>query len=106
MISTIIIYFAALAYFLFKLVRMYGTDISRVQDYLPARRSLTSFAVITIMLLVVTIVIACWCTHNFNKGLKPHISRRKPGAGNNLDKMYTTEMPALSGPAPSRMTID
>jgi len=106
MICIIIIYFADLAYFLFKLVRMYGADSNRVQDYMPARRSLTSFAVITIMLLIVTIIIACWCTHNFNKGLKPHISRRKPGTGNHSDKMYTTEMPALSGPAPSRMTID
>ncbi|KAF2091206.1 hypothetical protein K490DRAFT_34026 [Saccharata proteae CBS 121410] len=104
MIGTIVIYFAALAYFLFKLVRMYGSDKKRVQDYLPARRSLTTFAVITILLLLVTIAVAIMCTHNFNKGLKPHITRRKvPDVDENK---YTTEMPAIAGPVPSRMTID
>lgn len=99
-----VIYFAALAYFLFKLVRMYGSDEGRVQDYLPARRSLTTFAVITIALLLVTIVVACQCTHNFNKGLKPHLVKRKVP---DLDEQkYTTEMPAIAGPVPNRMTID
>ncbi|KAK8239194.1 hypothetical protein HDK77DRAFT_428341 [Phyllosticta capitalensis] len=104
MIAIIVIYFAALAYFLFKLVRMYGSDEGRVQDYLPARRSLTTFAVITIALLLVTIVVACQCTHNFNKGLKPHLVKRKVP---DLDEQkYTTEMPAIAGPVPNRMTID
>ncbi|OCK77322.1 hypothetical protein K432DRAFT_122900 [Lepidopterella palustris CBS 459.81] len=106
MICIIIVYFAALAYFVFKLVRMYAADYNRVQDYLPARRTLTSFAVITILLLMVTIIIACWCTHNFNKGLKPHITKGKPTANADGGKVYTTEMPALSGPVPGRMTID
>jgi len=105
MVCVIIIYFAALAYFLFKLVRMYDAPKNRVADYIPARRTLTSFAVLTILLLIATITIACWCTHNFNKGLKPHIARRKMGDVKQ-GKGYQQEMPSISGPAPSRMTID
>ena len=33
--------------------------------------------VYTISLLVATIATACVCTRNFNKGLKPHIQKRK-----------------------------
>lgn len=106
MIAIILVYFCALAYFLFKLIRMYAADKARIEDYKPARKSLTSFAVITILLVLATIIIACMCTHNFNKGLKPHIQTRKvtleEGRGG---KAYNTEMPALSGPAP-RMEID
>ena len=97
-----ILWFAGLAYFLFKLVRMYGKDVERVRDYLPARRSLTIFAVITLLLLFVTIITACWCTHNFNKGLKPHIARRRKVQAE--DPKYENEMPQLAGP--HRMTID
>ncbi|KAF2868724.1 hypothetical protein BDV95DRAFT_121592 [Massariosphaeria phaeospora] len=105
MIVIIIVYFIALAYFLFKLVRMYAADAARLLDYKPARKSLTSFAVLTILLLLVTIVVACMCTHNFNKGLKPHVNNKT--LGSNESKQYNTEMPSLSGPAPSnRMEID
>jgi hypothetical protein len=54
---------------------MYTADPKRKSEYAPARKTLTVFGVITILFLVVTIVIACWCAHNFNKGLKPHISK-------------------------------
>ncbi|KAF2758638.1 hypothetical protein EJ05DRAFT_360184 [Pseudovirgaria hyperparasitica] len=109
MIAIIIIYFAAMAYFLFKLIRMYSND-DRANDYLPARRMLSTFAGLTIVLLVGTIIIACMCTHNFNKGLKPHVDRRG-GVGNADEVKYQTEMPAYGGspaaqPMPSRMTID
>jgi NADH:ubiquinone oxidoreductase subunit 6 (subunit J) len=106
MIVVITVYFIALAYFLFKLIRMYVADRDRQEDYKPARKSLTSFAVLTILLLLVTIVVACLCTHNFNKGLKPHVSSKRLGDGS-PNKAYNTEMPSLSGPAPSsRMEID
>ncbi|PSN67088.1 hypothetical protein BS50DRAFT_381701 [Corynespora cassiicola Philippines] len=106
MIVIIVVYFIALAYFLFKLIRMYVAGPTRLKDYMPARKSLTSFAVLTILLLVVTIVIACMCTHNFNKGLKPHVNS-KSGRRDNDKHAYNTEMPALSGPQPSqRMEID
>jgi uncharacterized membrane-anchored protein len=106
MIAIIVVYFVALGYFMFKLVRMYAASAARQEDYKPARKSLTSFAVLTILLLLFTIVIACICTHNFNKGLKPHISN-KTVSPNESGKPYNTEMPSLSGPQPSaRMEID
>ena len=91
-----------MGYFLFKLIRMYVADALRQEDYKPARKSLTAFAILTILLLIFTIVTACLCTHNFNKGLKPHVNDKIVSN----DKPYSTEMPALSGPAPSRMEID
>lgn len=104
MILIIIVYFIALAYFLFKLIRMYAADLLRQEDYKPARKSLTSFAALTILLLLFTIVVACICTHNFNKGLKQHVNSKKvEGTG----KQNGTEMPYVSGPTPSqRMEID
>lgn len=116
MVGTMVLYFAALAYFLFKLVRMYDTSSEsgrrRVADYLPARRSLTTFAVITICLLVVTLVNCVWCTANFGKGLKPHVQKRKVLSPE--DKMYaygngrTGSMGGAHplGQVPARMTID
>ena len=102
MIVVIIVYFIALGYFLFKLIRMYAADAARIDDYKPARKSLTAFAVLTILLLLVTIVIACVCTHNFNKGLKPHVNNSAVES-----KSAGTEMPYVSGPQPSsRMEID
>lgn len=103
MMIIIFTYFVALAYFLFKLIRMYVAQAIRQEDYKPARKSLTAFAVLTILLLVCTIIVACICTHNFNKGLKPHVNTKTV----ENDKHYNTEMPSLSGPAPSnRMEID
>ncbi|KAF2751612.1 hypothetical protein M011DRAFT_395019 [Sporormia fimetaria CBS 119925] len=103
MIIIIVVYFIALAYFLFKLIRMYITDEARQKDYMPARKSLTSFAVLTIALLLVTIVIACICTHNFNKGLKQHLNEKK----GDRNKNGAVEMPYVSGPSSGqRMEID
>ena len=97
------LYFAALAYFIFKLVRMYYGP--KATTYLPVRKTLTTFAVITVILIVITIGIAIRCAMNFNKGLKPHIARRK--IESEEEKGYMTEMPNLGqGPVNSRMTID
>ncbi|KAK3074065.1 hypothetical protein LTS18_014323 [Coniosporium uncinatum] len=90
MLSIIALYFAALAYFLFKLVRMYNAGEERVQDYLPARRMLTTFAVLTILLLVVTIVVAGWCTRNFGHGLRQYVdvgSKRGGSRGRGGDEV-------------------
>lgn len=93
-----------MAYFLFKLVRMYQhTD--RAKRYLPARKTLTSFAVITIVLIILTIVNAIVCASNFRHGLKPYIVNRKVESEDEKPNMM--EMPNLSHvPVPSRMTID
>ncbi|PBP24220.1 hypothetical protein BUE80_DR004813 [Diplocarpon rosae] len=108
MVCTIFLYFCGLAYFIFKLARMYQP--SRETDYLPVRKSLTSFAVITIVLIILTIINASVCMANFDKGLKPHIRKRHIGGeeAEKLDNM--TELPDLKHgqhiPVSSRMTID
>lgn len=105
MITIITVYFIAMGYFLFKLIRMYIANLDRQEDYKPARKSLTAFAALTILLLIFTIIIACMCTHNFNKGLKPHVNNK--AIKDNDGKAYNTEMPSIAGPAPSqRMEID
>ncbi|KAL0633590.1 hypothetical protein Q9L58_007480 [Maublancomyces gigas] len=97
------ILFAALAYFIFKLIRMYQFPYDA--SYKPARRSLTTFAVITIILIILTIANAIACMVNFNKGLKPHITRRKPA--DEEEKHSMTEMSNHAAhPMPSRMVID
>ncbi|CAC9892181.1 unnamed protein product [Aureobasidium pullulans] len=112
MCSTIVLYFAAMAYFLFKLVRMYdSSNPERVADYEPARKSLTTFAVITLLLLILTIVNCAWCTANFNKGLKPHIQRRRVIGVEDKGYSYEGRHGSLGGAhamgaVPSRMTID
>lgn len=105
----IIIYFGAMAYFVFKLVRMYTWP--KKHNYDAARTSLTTFAVITIMLLVVTISTAFICMANFNKGLKPHIQKRKVPDANELDNGKWAPgdyhgAPHPLGQVPTRMTID
>ncbi|EEH18998.2 hypothetical protein PABG_01317 [Paracoccidioides brasiliensis Pb03] len=105
MIITILLYHGGLAYFLFKLVRMYTPP--RMDAYKAARTSLTFFTVITIALIIMTIINACICTNNFNKGLKPHISSRK--VNNDDEKPNTTELSTnmkVGELLPVRMTID
>lgn len=71
---------------------MYLAAAGRVQEYLPARKSLTTFAAITIVCLVITCIYAVICTINFNKGLKPHIMsarrRRKRAGSSDMDKLF------------------
>lgn len=106
MLAIITLYFAALAYFLFKLIRMYQPkQVVRYQKYRTARRPLTTFAVITLVLIVTTIVNACVCMHNFGAGLKQYIS--KPRVEKDEEKVKMTERPSYAqGPMPSRMIID
>ncbi|MCJ1265228.1 hypothetical protein MMC22_005103 [Lobaria immixta] len=106
MVAIILLYFAGLAYFLFKLVRMWHSSENKMKLYRPVRKSMTAFAVITISLILITIINACFCTANFGKGLKPHIAARKLESED--EKANITEMPSLShgGPVPSRMTIE
>jgi hypothetical protein len=101
-ICVILLYFGGLAYFFFKLVRIYQPGHS--QDYIAVRRSLTAFAVLTIVLIILTIINAFICMHNFGKGLKAHLIR---GPGPDPEKedanSYQLEhKPQLT----SRMTID
>jgi len=105
MSAVILIFFASLAYFLFKLVRMY-THKDLEEKYLPARRSLTSFAVITVILIVVTITNAIVCTMNFDKGLKPHITKSQFDSGDEKHPLDTINPHSAVQPMSSRMEID
>jgi hypothetical protein len=104
MVVTIFLFFCGLAYFIFKLARMYQP--SHEINYIPVRKSLTSFAAITIVLIILTIINACVCTANFGMGLKPHIMKRRVNTDiEKTDNM--TELPDMKhGPVSSRMTID
>jgi hypothetical protein len=76
---------------------------SHREQYTPVVKSLTVFAVLTIILIILTIINACWCMSNFNKGLKPFVLKRKI----QHDEKIETELPDLKhGQAASRMTID
>ncbi|KAJ5106322.1 hypothetical protein N7456_002997 [Penicillium angulare] len=101
MIVIILLFFAAMAYFCFKLFRMY--DAATRDMYSPARASMTFFAIITLILIVVTIINACMCVNNFHRGLKPHITTKKA-----KPEEKTTELSSnMAGETvPSRMMID
>jgi uncharacterized membrane protein len=117
MIVTFAVYLCMVAYFIFKLVRMYSSE--RALDYAPARRTLTVFAVITLLLVAITIIVAVWCTLNFNKGLKPHLTNARPVSQDDQSSKQKFELDyapqptgpqyAQNGPRPyggSRMEID
>ncbi|KAI5305688.1 hypothetical protein KEM56_003633 [Ascosphaera pollenicola] len=61
------LFLGGLAYFIFKMVRMYYGP--KKQDYDSARKSLTFFAAITILLIILTICNACVCYNNFGNNL-------------------------------------
>jgi hypothetical protein len=107
MMIIIFFYVGGLAYFIFKLVRIYQPSHSA--QYLPVQKSLTIFAVLTIVLIMLTIANACMCMSNFNKGLKPFVLKRKIGQDEEKPEGMT-ELPDLKtgvgAPAPNRMEID
>lgn len=104
MVLTIGCFFCGLAYFIFKLARMYQP--SHEANYMPVRKSLTSFAVITIILIVMTIVNASVCMANFNKGLKQHVLKSKIG-GEEEKAVRMNDLPDHKhGQGGNRMTID
>jgi len=39
---------------------------------------LTVFASFTLIFVLITIFLACWCMYNFNKGLKAHLLNKRP----------------------------
>ncbi|KAJ5086021.1 hypothetical protein N7532_010792 [Penicillium argentinense] len=100
MITIILLFFAAMAYFIFKLYRMY--DEATMANYLAARPSMTFFAVITLILIVITIINACMCVNNFHRGLKPHIQNKK----RRTEEKSTELSSNVDSQVPSRMMID
>lgn len=105
----ICIYFAGMAYFIFKIVRMYDTrNPEKVLEYYAARETLTTFAVITLILLIVTIITAFLCMKNFGKGLKRHVLKKRSGVDSDpKDGAYYDQGQGQQlGTLPGRMVID
>ncbi|KAK6063052.1 hypothetical protein SCUP515_12755 [Seiridium cupressi] len=92
-----------LAYFIFKLSRIY--DPVKGTYYLPVKKSMTAFAVITIILIVITIVNCLVCTLNFGAGLKQHL-QSAPQRGMDKDQASYSMGDVKQSQLPSRMTID
>jgi len=103
MCLVILLYFGALAYFFYKLVRMYQP--AKAKNYMAIKRSLTAFAVMTIVLIILTIINAFICMSNFGAGLKQHLVKPK---GPDLEKedANSYQMHDQKPQLPSRMTID
>lgn len=99
------LYFGGLAYFLYKFVRMYHSSEQKKARYKPVRKSLTTFAVITIILILLTIVNACICTANFGQRLKDVIAGRKVDVEEQKDSLEMSSLAHGSVPQ-NRMTID
>ncbi|KAI0473648.1 hypothetical protein GGR56DRAFT_542103 [Xylariaceae sp. FL0804] len=102
MVIVMILYLGGLSYFIFKLARIYEPAEERA--YMPVRRSLTAFAVLTIILILMTIVNALVCTFNFSHGLKQHLlaPRREVDKDQASYSMHDVKQPQM----PTRMTID
>lgn len=118
LVGTIVIiffYIGGLTYFVFKLVRMYSPGFET--PYLPARKELTVFASLTIILILLTITNACVCAHSYGKGLRPYVAKRKLAVNEEKPSgsayaPYATEMqpssrmPTQQGRPAARMEID
>jgi hypothetical protein len=100
-ILVIILYHGGLTYFIFKLVRIYQPDWRSY--YGAVQKSLTAFAVITILLIVLTIGNAVICMLNYGNGLKAHLlSAKKEEDNPDVTSVSLRDVK----PQPSRMTID
>ncbi|KAH7320000.1 hypothetical protein B0I35DRAFT_352849, partial [Stachybotrys elegans] len=102
MICVIVLYLGGLSYFIFKLTRMYQSGYRN--SYEAVRRSLTAFAVITILLILLTIANAIICMRNFGAGLKAHLVG--PGLSEEKPDMNSLSLQDVKQQVPSRMTID
>ncbi|KAI0198266.1 hypothetical protein F4808DRAFT_452065 [Astrocystis sublimbata] len=98
-----VLYLGGLTYFIYKLARIY--DPTQREAYLPVQKSLTAFAVLTIILIVLTIINALVCLFNFGHGLKQHLLKppqREMDKDQASYSMHDVKQPQI----PSRMTID
>ncbi len=100
MVAVIVLYFGALAYFLFKLIRIWSPHWRTY--YEAIQKSLTAFSTVTILLIILSIVNAIVCTRNFGCGLKTHVLAKKEDEHADLNSVNLTD----AKPQPSRMTID
>jgi len=100
-IVVIILYVGGFTYFLFKLIRIWTWR----SYYEAVQKSLTAFAVITILLIILTIANAIICMRNFGAGLKNHLLSPKKKASEENTDLNSVNLNDVK-PQPSRMTID
>lgn len=94
--------FPALAYFLFKLIRLYTATGPKKARFDRTKKTLTVFAVITIVFLIMTTLMAIKCLMNFGLGLK---DRTKAPGSSAAYSMSSMEMGPKDSTGP-RMVID
>ncbi|CCG83673.1 protein of unknown function [Taphrina deformans PYCC 5710] len=85
MYITLTYFLCAMAYFLFKLIRMYSGPKKSL--YGSAKRPLVTFAILTLALLIASIVNASICMRNFGKGLKNYVHQRRVGTSPSSPEM-------------------
>lgn len=73
----------AIAYFIFKLVRIQQPDQAR--KYVDSKRYLTFFSILTLLCVFITLVISIICYRNFGKGLKAHLMKSSSKSHTNVD---------------------
>ncbi|KAK4053803.1 hypothetical protein OIV83_001459 [Microbotryomycetes sp. JL201] len=96
---------AGMAYFLYKLVRIWDADSS--YRYLAARKTLTLFSVVSLVFLVATFIMTGLCMSNFGRGLKERMPKYRFAAVKADDTMPSSSGPgAPLGPAATRMSLD
>lgn len=88
MFCMLFVFVAGLAYFLFKAIRMYQPD--EAYKYVAARKSLTIFAVLTILLLAASLTNAIICMRNFHMGLAPIINNERRNNSQSLKRQAST----------------
>lgn len=71
MVLVILFFTSGLGYFLFKMQRIYDPVQSAL--YMSVRTSLTVFAALTVILIVLTIANSVVCMLDFGAGLKQHL---------------------------------
>ncbi|KOS18436.1 UPF0658 Golgi apparatus membrane protein [Escovopsis weberi] len=101
-IVVIVLYFGALSYFIFKLFRIYQP--SHASSYRAVRKSMTAFAVITILLIILTIINGIICVRNFGLGLREHLRHASQTEEKSDSAAYS--MNDVKAPGTARMTIE
>lgn len=95
----------AMAYFLFKLIRIYSGPLKA--QYGSAKRPLVTFAILTLALLIASMANAAVCMRNFHQGLKGHVKRKAPVNGS--PELHFSEwgvMPDAKIPLQTRLALD
>ena len=107
LIGFIILCFPGMAYFLYKLIRLYTVGNPRKKDrFIRARKTLTVFAAITVVFLILTIVFSIKVLINFGSGLKKTEKNRRPSLNDSIPIDDTNDSNSLKNPKETRMIID